>query len=80
MCVQLNANAYIFIFARLPPFSPIFSKIGKVQPKVDFYTLKSPKLALIALPRYLNSIFLISDLCTMPTPSTADKRHIQKAI
>jgi len=53
---------------------------GRFQPKVGFYTLKSPKLAPIALPRYLNSIFLISDLCTMLTPFIADKQHIQKAI
>jgi hypothetical protein len=45
--------SYTYLIARLSPFSPIFSKIGEVQPKVDFYTLKSLKLAPIALPRYL---------------------------
>jgi hypothetical protein len=51
-----GAGSRLGLIARLPPFSPIFSKIGEVQPKVDFSQKSifrrdsTPKLQNLAAP------------------------------
>jgi hypothetical protein len=68
VAVNCGVLAYeLGVIARLPPFSPIFSKIGEVQPKVDFSqksifrrdsTPKSQNLATPLLQKYIIKLII----------------------